>query len=183
MTLEQVANIVGVGKSTVRKWETGMIANMRRDKIALLASALGTTPAFLMGWENDSGERDLGLTALDIAKWLNTDPETVESVMDDMGWPDINLEILSKISAEIGHRKNVAVKVSLTESMGAKVQATTIAHINAALGQMTPEGQNRVAGYVEDILPRYQATAAPESTPAPQEGKDITPPPNAPQQP
>jgi transcriptional regulator with XRE-family HTH domain len=53
MTLEQVADIVGVGKSTVRKWETGMIANMRRDKIALLAHALGTTPAYLMGWKED----------------------------------------------------------------------------------------------------------------------------------
>ncbi len=51
MTLEQVASIVGVGKSTVRKWETGMIANMKRDKIAALAVALGTTPADLMGWE------------------------------------------------------------------------------------------------------------------------------------
>lgn len=51
MTLEQVADIVGVGKSTVRKWETGMIANMKRDKIALLAKALGTTPAYLMGWK------------------------------------------------------------------------------------------------------------------------------------
>lgn len=51
MTLEQVATIVGVGKSTVRKWETGMIANMGRDKIALLATALDTTPAYLMGWE------------------------------------------------------------------------------------------------------------------------------------
>ncbi len=53
MTLEQVATIVGVGKSTVRKWETGMIANMKRDKIALLAKALGTTPAYLMGWEDE----------------------------------------------------------------------------------------------------------------------------------
>jgi transcriptional regulator with XRE-family HTH domain len=52
MTLEQVATIVGVGKSTVRKWETGMIANMRRDKIGLLAKALDTTPAYLMGWED-----------------------------------------------------------------------------------------------------------------------------------
>ena len=51
LTLEQVANVVGVGKSTVRKWETGMIANMKRDKIAALAQALGTTPAYLMGWE------------------------------------------------------------------------------------------------------------------------------------
>ena len=53
MTLEQVAEIVGVGKSTVRKWETGMIANMKRDKIALLAKALGTTPAYLMGWKEE----------------------------------------------------------------------------------------------------------------------------------
>lgn len=53
MTLEQVAVIVGVGKSTVRKWETGMIANMKRDKIALLAKALSTTPAYLMGWDEE----------------------------------------------------------------------------------------------------------------------------------
>ena len=53
LTLEQVASVVGVGKSTVRKWETGMIANMRRDKIAALAKALGTTPAYLMGWKED----------------------------------------------------------------------------------------------------------------------------------
>ena len=54
MTLEQVADIVGVGKSTVRKWETGMIANMRRDKIQALATALGTTPAHLMGWKEET---------------------------------------------------------------------------------------------------------------------------------
>lgn len=57
MTLEQVATIVGVGKSTVRKWETGMIANMRRDKIALLAKALDTTPAYLMGWNEEQNEK------------------------------------------------------------------------------------------------------------------------------
>ena len=56
LTLEQVADVVGVGKSTVRKWETGMIANMRRDKIADLAKALGTTPAYLMGWKEDIEE-------------------------------------------------------------------------------------------------------------------------------
>ena len=54
LTLEQVATVVGVGKSTVRKWETGMIANMKRDKIASLAKALGTTPAYLMGWKEET---------------------------------------------------------------------------------------------------------------------------------
>ncbi len=54
LTLEEVGNVVGVGKSTVRKWESGAIANMRRDKIALLAKALRIEPATLMGWDNKS---------------------------------------------------------------------------------------------------------------------------------
>ena len=59
LTLEQVASAVGVGKSTVRKWETGMIANMRRDKIASLAEALHTTPEYLMGWSTDIEVKNL----------------------------------------------------------------------------------------------------------------------------
>ena len=51
MTLEELGDKVGVGKSTVRKWENGMIANMRRDKIAKIADALDCSPAYLMGWE------------------------------------------------------------------------------------------------------------------------------------
>lgn len=54
LTLEQVAQQVGVGRSTVRKWETGLIENMRRDKIAKLAAALHTTPGYLMGWSDES---------------------------------------------------------------------------------------------------------------------------------
>lgn len=54
MTLEDVARVVGVGRSTVRKWEKGIISNMRRDKIAKLAEALQTTPAYIMGWVDDA---------------------------------------------------------------------------------------------------------------------------------
>lgn len=50
-TLGELGNLVGVGKSTVRKWENGMIANMKRDKILLVAEALDTSPAYLMGWD------------------------------------------------------------------------------------------------------------------------------------
>lgn len=52
MTLEELGNKIGVGKSTVRKWETGAIANMRRDKIQKLADALGVSPGYLMGWDD-----------------------------------------------------------------------------------------------------------------------------------
>lgn len=54
LTLEEVGNVVGVGKSTVRKWETGDIANMRRDKIALLAKALQVSPSFIMCLDDDT---------------------------------------------------------------------------------------------------------------------------------
>ena len=59
MTLEELGNRVGVGKSTVRKWENGMIANMRRDKITKIASALDCSPAYLLGWEeSESSSKD-----------------------------------------------------------------------------------------------------------------------------
>lgn len=77
LTLEQVANIVGVGKSTVRKWETGMIANMKRDKIAALAKALGTTPVCLMGWEEEQKKNDI---QADIILKMRTDAKFMTAV-------------------------------------------------------------------------------------------------------
>ena len=57
LTLEEVGNIVGVSKSTVQKWESGDISNMRRDKIALLAQALQISPVSLItGDENPNSE-------------------------------------------------------------------------------------------------------------------------------
>ena len=77
MTLEEVATKVGVGKSTVRKWETGIIANMRRDKIASLAKALDTTPAYLMGWEEEKQKNDI---QADIILKLRTDATFMSAV-------------------------------------------------------------------------------------------------------
>lgn len=48
LTLEEVGDEVGVGKSTVRKWENGLIKNMGRDKVAALAKVLGLSPAQLI---------------------------------------------------------------------------------------------------------------------------------------
>ena len=44
LTLEEVGIATGVGKSTVKKWETGFISNMRRDKIDNLAKVLKVSP-------------------------------------------------------------------------------------------------------------------------------------------
>lgn len=52
MTLEEVAKIVGVSRQTIQRYESGVISNIPSDKIELLAKALKTTPAALMGWYN-----------------------------------------------------------------------------------------------------------------------------------
>ena len=81
LTLEQVGNLVGVGKSTVRKWETGMIANMKRDKIASLAQALGTTPAYLMGWEETTNNEQNKLISL-IEQLTDEETEELSNFVD-----------------------------------------------------------------------------------------------------
>ena len=48
MTLEEVGKLVGVGKSTVRKWETGMIKTIKADKITALAKALNVSIIYLI---------------------------------------------------------------------------------------------------------------------------------------
>lgn len=48
LTLEEVGNMVGVGKSTVRKWEQGTIKQMKHGKIVSLARALQVDPAVLV---------------------------------------------------------------------------------------------------------------------------------------
>lgn len=50
-TMKEVANIVGVSEATISRWESGDIANMRRDRIAKLAEALRISPAVIMGWD------------------------------------------------------------------------------------------------------------------------------------
>ena len=48
LTLEDVAQAVGVGRSTVQRWESGLIKNMGRDKIAALAKVLQISPVELV---------------------------------------------------------------------------------------------------------------------------------------
>lgn len=52
LTLEEVGGAVGVGKSTVKKWESGAITKIGSDKLEALANILHTSVSYLLGVEN-----------------------------------------------------------------------------------------------------------------------------------
>lgn len=113
MTLEELGLKVGVGKSTVRKWETGQIANMRRDKIASLADALNVSPSYLMGWEDE----------------INVDMDmknNSSNTSDNIGNIDKLLYCEKTGVMNIGERiKNRRVELNLTQEELAKMTGYT----------------------------------------------------------
>lgn len=54
LTYQDLADKTGMSKSTLQRYETGFIKNLGIDKLEMLAQALGTTPRYLMGWEESS---------------------------------------------------------------------------------------------------------------------------------
>lgn len=56
MTLEEVAQKVGISRQTMSRYETGVIGNIPSDKIEALAKALNVSPGYLMGWTDEVGQ-------------------------------------------------------------------------------------------------------------------------------
>lgn len=52
LSADEVAERVGVNRSTIFRYEKGDIENLPIDKLTPLSHALQTTPAYLMGWED-----------------------------------------------------------------------------------------------------------------------------------
>lgn len=68
----ELADKIGSTKQNIYKYENGLITNIPSDKIEQLASALNTTPAYLMGWtDNDispSATKKIAVLARSIEK-------------------------------------------------------------------------------------------------------------------
>lgn len=69
-TQKEIASMVNVSEATVSRWESGEIANMRRDRINVYAKALKVDPSFIMtgecGEEYDSLMQRVGAMPLSI---------------------------------------------------------------------------------------------------------------------
>nr|DAJ85817.1 MAG TPA: helix-turn-helix domain protein [Caudoviricetes sp.] len=116
MTYEQLGNIVGVGKSTVRKWETGLIENMRRDNIVALSKALNISPAIIMGWQPIEDNNKLLLSKDElilISNYNKLDTEDKNRVVDytDLLSNQDKYKILNNATDEVTPTEKEATKV------------------------------------------------------------------------
>ena len=83
LTMKELAELIGVSEGTISRWESGEISNMKRDKIQLLAKALGVSPSVIMGWDPSDDSTD-------IPSWYS-DPRTAaiaQQIFDD---PELRL--------------------------------------------------------------------------------------------
>ena len=53
LTQEELGEKVGVKKSAIYKYETGLVVNLKRSTIEKLAKALGVKPTYLMGMTDE----------------------------------------------------------------------------------------------------------------------------------
>lgn len=56
LTLQEVADKLGLTKATVQKYESGYIKDVDTERLEQLANALDTTPAYLMGWSKTADD-------------------------------------------------------------------------------------------------------------------------------
>lgn len=77
MSAEELAKRIGKDRSTVFRYEKGDIENLPLDILEPIAKALGTTPQYLMGWEDVQKKND---TLADIVLRLRTDDIFLEAV-------------------------------------------------------------------------------------------------------
>jgi transcriptional regulator with XRE-family HTH domain len=54
ITQEELGKIIGVQKSAIRKYESGMVENIPRSSIKRMADFFEVAPSYLMGWEDET---------------------------------------------------------------------------------------------------------------------------------
>lgn len=118
LSLQDVAEKLGVSKVTVSRYETLDITNIPSDKIEGMARLYNTTPAFLMGWETKKEKENINIDT------INTDYIMIplyESI--SAGYGASNSEFIEMIPV-FGLKKNgttyFAVKVE-GDSMEPKI--------------------------------------------------------------
>lgn len=87
-----LATSVQLSKQNLYKYENNIITNIPSDKIELIANALGVSPSYLMGWENN----------------CTTEIENLYNLLDSEDKAEVRGLIKGMLRAEKYNRINIA---------------------------------------------------------------------------
>ncbi|CAM3226109.1 helix-turn-helix domain-containing protein [Lactococcus hircilactis] len=141
LTLEQVGEIVGVGKSTVRKWENGMIENMGRDKIVSLSKALGISPLDILGIGDSENETS------PIKKELNDIFDSLNSKRQG--------KVLNFASEQLNEQNNNIINIKDVIKKDKLIPIETIEQVSAGFGFHYGENEKTIYYTLRTDLPRF----------------------------
>ena len=77
-TMKKLAELVGVSKSTIAKWENGYVENMRQEKVTKMAELFNVNPAYILGYDEN---KDLEKRFID--RYDELDPDQ-QKLIDNM---------------------------------------------------------------------------------------------------
>lgn len=80
LSYQDIANITGVSKSTIQRYETGSIRKLPVSQLEKMAHALSVSPAYLMGWA-DRPPQTVSPKIPGLLQKLKDDPQLAEIVL------------------------------------------------------------------------------------------------------
>lgn len=198
MTQEDLGKKLGVSGSSIAQYETNN-RNPKFETLQRIADALGISVAYLLSGDNMISNTTTHLTN-GVHIYRNTFPfKVVEPFLDDP--PSNSYDVLYQDEYLIVavDKESSATDEELEKILDAyapyrKKDAEFMVHIkegefhtriNTAFHALNFSGKQEAVKRVEELteIPRYRAETTPQLPPEPKEGKDATPPPDAPEMP
>lgn len=133
-TLEKLANEIGVTPSTILKYENGSI-NIPSDKIEKISLVLNTTPAYLMGWEDN---KDKMINEIFNTEMIDS-PELIEEISQlpfldswnkESSMLSTNME--SFLKNDLNRLRNLVDLKNLKDSNSLNLLKASLQHLKAA---------------------------------------------------
>lgn len=75
MSQTDLAERVKISKQTLYKYETNVVTNIPSDKIEAIAKVLSVSPAYLMGWSEETADDKFSLDSTILAATVAKTPE------------------------------------------------------------------------------------------------------------
>ena len=120
MSAETLAEKLNVNPSTIYRYESKGIDNMRIDKVLPIAKALNVSASYLIGWDEDDSSSTIHQNK---SEFIKDNSDTIENLTKEMMDKIVNLETLymddgkSEIDAEDREDLAIGIEAAVTAAL------------------------------------------------------------------